>query len=72
MQHLITLTGTFKKVTSCTVFNTILPIIKTIPVKIFKRKFHVNGNDIKHITRKTLAIKLRNINYKSFGFVLTF
>lgn len=53
-------------------FNTILPIIKTIPVQIFKQKFHVNEDDIKYITKKTLAIKLRNINYKSFGFVLTF
>lgn len=55
MQHLIALPGIFKKVRSCTVFNTILPISKTIPVQIFKQKFYVNEDDIKYITRKTLA-----------------
>ena len=35
-------------------------------------EFHFNGVDIKDITRKILAIKRTNLNYKSSGLVLPF
>lgn len=33
-----------------------------------KQEFHFNGVDRKCLMRDVLTIKLRNINYKSFGF----